>query len=60
MAERRGFTAQVSDPTGHVKRPEFVSVESFGEGELYRFVQDDGTDWLVDGPEIRAALEPEQ
>ena len=56
MSEPRGFTVQVSDPTGHLET-EFVSVESLGHGELYRFVLDDGSDWMVDGRELRAALE---
>jgi hypothetical protein len=58
MSEPRCFFAQVSDPTGHVST-ECVSVEELGRGELYRFVLDDGTDWMVDGRELRTALEPE-
>lgn len=59
MGEVRGFAVQVSDPAGHVET-EFVSVEELGAGELYRFVLDDGTDWMVDAYELQSALEPQE
>lgn len=58
MTGPRGFSVQVSDITGRVSSMH-VSVEELGRGELYRFVLEDGSDWLVDGAEVRAALEPE-
>ena len=55
--EARGFSATVSNPSGQVETW-YVAVEELGLAQFYRFVLEDGTDWMVDGAELREALEP--
>lgn len=56
MAE--SLIVHITDVSGHTVT-ESVTVDLWGNGQVARFVREDGSHWLfTDGPELRAALEP--
>ena len=57
MAEARGVFAQVTDASGQ-ESSEWVGVQEFGAGEVYRLTLDDGTSMVFIGDELRDALFP--
>lgn len=52
------ISVDVTDPSGRTEA-EWVRVEAWDGGRVIRFVLDDGSSWVLDGPQILAAVEPD-